>query len=78
MPDSGHPSLRHEAPPPGAVVPPSHRATPAHQSVRCGVGGGSPRPQPPAPKENGQPAPAECSKGGLLGEGECPTPDVPH
>ena len=41
------------APPPGALVPPPQRAKPARKSALCGVGDGSPRPQPPAPTASG-------------------------
>ena len=39
--------------PPGALVPPPQRAKPARKSARCGVGDGSPHPQPPAPTASG-------------------------
>ena len=74
--DPRHPSGRHQAPyteRPGAN--PTARM-PARKSVRCGVGGGSPRPQTPAPSEKGQRAPAACPKDGS-GRGEnvrCPRP----
>ena len=41
MPNPGHPTRRHEAPPPrGALLALPQRTTPAHKSVRSGVGGG--------------------------------------
>ena len=78
MPNSGHLSLRHEATPLGALVPPSQRAMRTHHSVRSGVGGSFPRPPPPVPKENRQRLPAACPRDGRWEEGECPTPDTPH
>ena len=44
-PDPGRPTPRQEVPPLGTLMPPPQRAKPARKSARCGVGGGSPRPQ---------------------------------
>ena len=54
-------------PPPGAFVQPPQNARPARKSVRCGVGDGCPRPQPPRPRKRGSgprpPAPRTGSSG---------------
>ena len=39
--------------PPGTLMPPPQRAKLARNSARCGVGDGSPRPQPPATTASG-------------------------
>ena len=46
-------TLRKEAPPPGAFVPPQQRAKPARKSARPGVARGSPRPHSPHPQQVG-------------------------
>ena len=50
-PDPGRPGKRH--PPPGTLMPPPQRAKPARKSARCGVGEGSPRPEPLHPQPVG-------------------------
>ena len=47
VPDPGRPTPRQEAPPPGTLVLPPHRAKPARKSARCLAGDGSPRPHAP-------------------------------
>ena len=63
--------------PPGALVPPPQRAKAARKSARCGVGDGSPRPQPPHPRPVGsgprQPAQRLGSR-----EWESARPRTPH
>ena len=52
-PGPGRPTPRQEAPPPGTLMPPPQRAKPARTSARCGVGDGSPLPNPPYPQPVG-------------------------
>ena len=49
-PNPGGPTHRQGAPPPGALVPPPQRATPARKSAHCGVGDGSRNPHTPHPQ----------------------------
>ena len=72
-PDAPHTGER-RPPPPGRT-----RAAPtARKSARCGVGDGSPRPQPPHPQPVGSGPRPHAPKDGRLGVGERPTPDAPH
>ena len=74
-PDDPHAGKRR--PSPGALVPPPQRAKPACKSTRCGVGDGSPRPQPPQPPPVGSgPRPHAPRTGGRAGESA--QPRTPH
>ena len=46
-------TLRREAPPPGALVPPPQCGKPARKIGRCGVGDGFPHPHAPCPRKTG-------------------------
>ena len=63
--------------PPGALVPPPQRGKPARKSTRCGVGDGSPRPQPPHPQlvESGPRPHARRTVGRAWGSAQ---PRMPH
>ena len=54
----------------------TQRATPARKSARCGVGDGSPRPQPPHPQPVGSEPRPHAPKDARSGPGERPTPDA--
>ena len=75
-PDAPHPGKRR--PLRGALVPPPQRAKPACKSGRCGVGEGTPRPQPPHRQPVGSRPRPHAPKDGRLRLGERPTPDAPH
>ena len=72
------PTPRHEAPPPGALVPPQQRAKPARKSARCGVGDESLRPHPLRPQPVGSGPRPHAQKDEWSGVGDRPTPDAPH
>ena len=59
-------------------MPPPQRAKPARKSVRCRVGDGSPRPQPPHPQPVGSGPRSHARADKWSGVGERPTPDTPH
>ena len=75
-PDTPHPIKRRA--PPGALVPPPQRAKPARKSARCGVGDGSPRPDPLHPQPVGSGPRPHARKDEWSGMDERPTPDAPH
>ena len=77
-PDPGRTTPRQEAPPPGTLMPPPQRAKPARQSVRCGVGDGSPLPHPPHKQPLGSGPRPHARTDERSGVGERPTPDAPH
>ena len=64
------------APPWGAPMLPSQRATPARTSARCGVGDGSPRPQPPHPQPVGSRPRLHAPEYRRSGVGERPIRDA--
>ena len=72
-PNPRRPTHGQEAPPQGTLMPPPQRATPACRSARCGVGDGSPRPQPPhaQPVRRG---PCRTPQGRGVGRGSVPNP----
>ena len=74
----GRPTPRQEGPPADALAPPPRRAKPARKSARCGVGDGSPRPQPPHPQPVGSGPLPHAQMDERSGVGERPTPDAPH
>ena len=74
--DAPHPGRRR--PPPGALVPPPQCAKPSRKSARCGVGDGSPCPQPPHPQPVGSAPRPHARKDKWSGVGKRPTPDAPH
>ena len=72
-PDTGRPSQRWKAPPPGdAIPPPPQRATPARKGARCGAGAGSPRPHRPHPGHTGRGTLAARSRGQAASGGTAP------
>ena len=73
VPNPRHPAARHEASLPGALVPLPQRAKTARKSVRCGVGHGSPRPNPPRPLKTGS-GPRQLAQGQAVGGGRVPRP----
>ena len=75
-PDAPHPGKRR--PPPGILMPPPQCAKPARKSARCGVGDGSPCPQPPHPQPVGSGPRSHAQKDEWSGVGERPTPDARH
>ena len=76
-PNPRPPECSHEAPPPGALVPPPQRAGPARKSAHCGVGDGSPSPHPPHPQTVGSgPRPHAPRTGGRAWEST--QPRTPH
>ena len=77
-PNPGRPTLRQEAPPPGALVPPPQRAKPARRSARYGVRDGSPGPHSPHPWPVDSGPRPHAPKNGRSGVGERLTPDAPH
>ena len=59
-------------------MPPPQLAKPARKSARCGVGDGSPRPQPPRPQPVGSGPRPQARTDERSGVGERPSPDAPH
>ena len=76
-PDPGRPTPRQEAHPPGALVPPLQRATPARKSAPCGVGDGSPHPHPPRNRSQWVVGPNSPPRGRAAGGGGAPDPRRP-
>ena len=72
-PDTGRPSQRWKAPPPGdALLPLPQRATPAHKGARCKTGAGSPRLHRPHPGHTGRGTLAARSRGRAARGGTAP------
>ena len=72
-PDTGRPSQRWKAPPPGdALPPPPRRATPARKGARCETGAGSPLPHRPHPGHTGRGTLAARSRGRATEGGTAP------
>ena len=71
-PNTGRPTTRQEAPPPGALVPPPHCAKPARKSTRLGVGDRSPRPQPRHQQPVGGAGPGRRPEGLAVGRERAP------
>ena len=59
-------------------MPPPQRTEPDRKSARCGVGDGSPRPQPPHPQPVGSGPRLHARTDERSGVGERPSPDAPH
>ena len=72
-PDTGRPSQRWKASPPGdALLPLPQRATPAHKGARCETGAGSPRLHRPHPGHTGRGTLAARSRGRAARGGTAP------
>ena len=72
-PDTGRPSQRWKAPPPGdALPPPPQRATPARKGARWGAGDGFTRQHRPHPGHTGRGTLAARSRGQAAGGGTAP------
>ena len=76
-PNPRRPTPRQEVPPAGALVSPPQRARPGRKNIRCGVGDGSPCPNPPHPQPVGSaPGPHAPRTGGRARESA--QPRTPH